>query len=134
VRGKGGKVRVVFISSTAKSALSAYLTKRVDLDEALFARIPRNPAKAAGSLRLTSRSMERIVKRYAVKAGIGKKVSPHTLRHAFATDLLQNGADVRSVQVLLGHASIATTQIYTHVTDAHLREVHRAFHARRRRK
>ena len=80
---------------------------------------------------LTSRSLERIVKQYAIKAGISKKVTPHVIRHSFATDLLQNGADLRSVQMLLGHANIATTQIYTHVTDKHLHEVHKKFHNKR---
>ena len=85
------------------------------------------------SLRLTPRSIERIVKYYAVKAGITKIVTPHIIRHSFATDLLQNGADLRSVQALLGHANIATTQVYTHVTDKHLRDIHKAFHDKRRR-
>ncbi len=84
--------------------------------------------KESKSGRLTSRSIERIVKKYAIEAGISKKVTPHTLRHAFATDLLRNGADIRSVQMMLGHANVATTQVYTHVTDSQLKEVHKKFH------
>src|SRR3989344_5430873 len=104
VRGKGGKVRVVFLSDRAKTAINNYLEKRKEVDEEkLFA--------------VTPRSVERMVKKYAIAAGITKKVTPHVLRHAFATDLLQNGADLRSVQALLGHANISTTQIYTHFTD-----------------
>ncbi len=136
IRGKGDKVRVVFLSDTAKTTLKAYLAKRTDVDPALFINIGRGGekglAKKSGDLRITSRSIERIVKHHATKAGIDAKVSPHTLRHAFATDLLENGADLRSVQALLGHANIATTQIYTHVTDSRLREVHKQFHDKRR--
>ena len=124
VRGKGEKIRVVFLSSDAKDAIKAYEKKRGDLEEALFI--------STSNTRLTPRSIERIVKRYAVKAGITRKVTPHVIRHSFATDLLENGADLRSVQALLGHANIATTQVYTHITDKHLREVHRAFHGKRR--
>lgn len=126
IRGKGGKIRVVFISETAKEAIKNYLSKRTDTEEALFVRIKENPS------RLTSRSIERIVNFYAIKAGVSRKVTPHTLRHCFATDLLSAGADLRSVQSLLGHSSITTTQIYTHITDKQLREVHRAFHGRKR--
>lgn len=132
VRGKGGRVRVVFLSERAKEVLKCYLAKRVDMDDALFAQLGTNTA-GAESLRLTPRSVERIVKHHAIRAGISKKVTPHVIRHSFATDLLQNGADLRAVQVMLGHANIATTQIYTHVTDKHLREVHKAFHGRRMR-
>ena len=124
VRGKGEKIRVVFLSSDAKDAIKAYEKKRGDLEEALFI--------STSNTRLTPRSIERIVKRYAIKAGITRKVTPHVIRHSFATDLLENGADLRSVQALLGHANIATTQVYTHITDKHLREVHRAFHGKRR--
>ncbi len=131
VRGKGDKVRVVFLSSSAKQAIRAYLAKRTDIDDALFIQLGKN-AKNAGTLRLTPRSIERLVKRYAIQAGISKKVTPHIIRHSFATDLLQNGADLRSVQALLGHANIATTQVYTHVTDRHLHDVHKAFHGKRR--
>ncbi len=130
VRGKGDKVRVVFLSDEARDAVRAYLKARKDMDTALFITIsPR--AKHDGINRLTPRSVQRIVKYYATKAGITNKVTPHILRHAFATDLLENGADLRSVQALLGHASISTTQVYTHVTDAHLREVHKKFHHKR---
>lgn len=130
VRGKGDKVRVVFLSADAKKAVAEYLKKRGDMGEALF--VGHSTVKGTESGRLTSRSVERIVKRYAVKAGITSKVSPHTLRHVFATDLLENGADLRSVQALLGHANIATTQVYTHVTDKHLHDIHRQFHGKRR--
>lgn len=130
VRGKGDKVRVVFLSPAAKDAVRAYLKARKDMQEALFVSLPRGAAKASPS-RLTPRSVELLMKTYAAKAGITKKVTPHVLRHSFATDLLSNGADIRSVQQLLGHASINTTQIYTHVTDAHLREVHKKFHSKR---
>jgi site-specific recombinase XerD len=129
VRGKGEKLRVVFFSDEAKQAIKAYLDKRDDMDEALFVQYGKNAEKKEGR-RLTTRSIERLVKRYAIKAGITKKVTPHVVRHSFATDLLQNGADIRSVQALLGHASINTTQIYTHVTDKHLREVHKKFHGK----
>ncbi|MFZ1987702.1 MAG: site-specific tyrosine recombinase/integron integrase [Minisyncoccia bacterium] len=129
VRGKGDKVRVVFLSPTAKEAVSTYLKARKDMGEALF--VNRAKGRERGE-RLGPRSIERIIKYYAAKAGITKKVTPHVLRHSFATDLLSNGADIRSVQQLLGHASINTTQIYTHVTDAHLREVHKRFHSPRK--
>lgn len=119
VRGKGEKVRVVFLSEEAKEAVKAYLKKRADIDNDLL-------------FPLTPRSVERLVKYYAIKAGISRKVTPHVIRHSFATDLLQNGADLRSVQMLLGHANITTTQIYTHVTDKHLREVHKNFHSKRK--
>lgn len=136
IRGKGEKVRVVFLSETARASLKAYLNKRTDVDDAMFIQIGRGGekslAKKKGDLRLTPRSVERLVKHHAVKSGISKKVTPHILRHSFATDLLENGADLRSVQALLGHANIATTQIYTHVTDNKLREVHRQFHDKRR--
>lgn len=139
IRGKGGKIRVVFISDTAKKALKEYLDKRTDVDEALFIRIqkpirqPADKMQNSGS-RLTPRSVERIVKNYAIKAGISRKVTPHVLRHSFATDLLQAGADLRSVQAMLGHSNIATTQIYTHITDKQLQEVHKAFHGKQRKK
>ena len=131
VRGKGDKVRLVFLSDTAKEALKNYLEKRKDIDEALFIRQAKNPA-LANDLRLTTRSVERLVKQYAAKAGLTKKITPHSLRHSFATDLLMNGADIRSVQALLGHSNITTTQIYTHITDKQLREVHKTFHGKRR--
>jgi len=131
VRGKGDKVRVVFLSSGAKKSVAEYLKKRGDMGEALFVSYGKG-GKAKDSPRITPRSVERLVKQYAIKAGITRKVTPHVIRHSFATDLLENGADLRSVQALLGHANIATTQVYTHVTDKHLREVHRAFHGKRR--
>jgi len=130
VMGKGSKIRLVFLSPEAKESLQIYLDKRSDVDEALFIRIPKtgNYSKES-NLRLTPRTIQRIVKKYAIKAGIiGKSVSPHKLRHSFATDLLRNGADIRSVQSLLGHSSVTTTQIYTHVTDKQLKEVHSRFH------
>lgn len=129
VRGKGDKVRVVFISDAAKDAIRTYLKARKDMHEALF--VNHAPGNKSNE-RITPRSVERMMKTYAAKAGITKKVTPHVLRHSFATDLLSNGADIRSVQQLLGHASINTTQIYTHVTDAHLREVHKKFHSRKK--
>lgn len=133
VRGKGDKVRVVFLSDAAKNAIKVYVKSRKDMDEALFVQYGKNIKNIRGSqtLRLTARSVERLVKRYAIKAGITRKVTPHVVRHSFATDLLQNGADLRSVQALLGHANIATTQIYTHVTDKHLHDVHKKFHTKR---
>ncbi len=133
VRGKGDKVRVVFLSPAAKQAIKEYEKKRADMDEALFVQMGKNSASPpAGGLRLTPRSVERIIKKYAIKAGITRKVTPHVIRHSFATDLLESGADLRSVQALLGHANIATTQVYTHLTDKHLREVHQRFHGKRR--
>ncbi len=131
VRGKGSKVRVVFLSPTAKGAIKRYLKARTDMDEAMFISLAKG-AQESGDMRLTSRSVERVVKRRAVEAGISKRVTPHIIRHSFATDLLEGGADLRAVQALLGHANIATTQIYTHVTDKHLRDVHKAFHNRKR--
>lgn len=132
VRGKGEKVRVVFLSPEAKDAVKKYLDKRGDVDDALFIKHTKGGAITAKSLRLAPRSVERTVKHYAIKAGISKKVTPHVIRHSFATDLLENGADLRSVQAMLGHSNISTTQIYTHVTDKGLREIHKAFHGKRR--
>lgn len=129
VRGKGEKVRVVFLSPDAKKAIAEYLKARGDTEDALFISYGRGGTKGE---RLSPRSVERMIKQYAIQAGITRKVTPHVIRHSFATDLLENGADLRSVQALLGHANIATTQVYTHVTDKHLREVHKAFHGRRR--
>ena len=128
IRGKGGKVRVVFISDTAKDAVKKYLNARKDLADALFVQVPRGEKVKKELNALDKRSVERIVKGHATKAGISKKVTPHVIRHMFATDLLGNGADLRSVQALLGHANISTTQIYTHVTDKHLRDIHKKFH------
>ncbi len=133
VRGKGGKIRVVFISDAARKSINAYLDKRTDMNAALFVRISedKKDKKIDEKRHMDRRSVERIVKHHAIKAGISKKVTPHTIRHSFATDLLSNGADLRSVQALLGHSSIVTTQIYTHVTDKHLRDVHKKFHNKR---
>ena len=134
IRGKGEKVRVVFLSDTAKEAIRTYLAKRTDMDEPMFAQVSYNKSKDSkkdSQMRLTPRSIERIVKEYAVRAGISRKVTPHVLRHSFATDLLENGADIRSVQVMLGHANIQTTQIYTHVTDRQLKEIHKKFHGKK---
>lgn len=128
VRGKGDKVRVVFLSDTAKKTLQDYLKSRKDMDDAMFIRYGRK-ANDGGELRIQPRAVQRLLKTYATKAGITRKVTPHVIRHSFATDLLSNGADLRSVQALLGHANIATTQIYTHVTDKHLRDVHKKFHS-----
>lgn len=125
VRGKGGKVRVVFLSPRATDAIKGYLEKRADIEDALFVGTNKNPG------RLTVRQIQRLIARYAVKSGIVKSVTPHTLRHLFATDLLINGADLRSVQALLGHSSITTTQVYTHLTDRQLKDVHQAFHGHR---
>lgn len=127
VRGKGDKVRVVFLSQTAKDTLRDYLKNRKDLDDALFVRHGRK-ANDGGEARLQPRAVQRLMKHCAATAGITRKVTPHVLRHSFATDLLSNGADIRSVQALLGHAHIGTFQVYTHVTDKHLREVHKKFH------
>lgn len=132
VRGKGDKLRVVFLSETARQAIKKYLDKRGDAEEALFV------SYAAGKNfrvlgRILPRTIERLITFYGRKAGIvGKHLTPHSLRHLFATDLLANGADLRSVQELLGHSNIATTQIYTHLTNKGLAEVHRVFHGRRR--
>ena len=131
VRGKGDKLRVVFLSDRAKKALKNYLDKRPDADEAMFISISKgkNP-KVIG--RIIPRAVQRLVNFYRRKAGIADHVTPHQLRHQFATDLLMNGADIRSVQSLLGHSNISTTQIYTHLTNKELREIHKSFHGRRR--
>jgi len=149
VRGKGDKLRIVFISDSAKKFLERYLEMRTDIDPAVFVRdlkaaekfrSEKRKAKSENQnndkedLRLTPRSVQRIVKYYAAKAGLIKEVHPHTLRHSFATDLLINGADIRSVQAMLGHSSITTTQVYTHITNQQLKDVHKAFHGRRRKK
>ena len=134
VKGKGSKIRLVFLSDMAKVSIQTYLKKRSDTDPALFIRIPKGEAfNKFPNLRLTPRSIQRIIRKHAVLAGImGKKVSPHSLRHSFATDLLRGGADIRSVQAMLGHASVTTTQIYTHVTNAQLKEVHEKFHHKKK--
>lgn len=132
VRGKGSKDRPIFISEACADRVADYLNARTDSLPALFLNNSRNLQavdQSGNYRRMTVRSVERIVEKYARLAGITKHVSPHTLRHSFATDLLMNGADIRSVQSMLGHADISTTQIYTHVTDAHLREVHEKFHS-----
>jgi site-specific recombinase XerD len=132
VRGKGEKVRVVFISPSAKDAVRKYLAVRKDMDDSLFVNYGRAGKGGKNSKRstiqLTPRAVQRIIKHYGIKAGVTKKITPHVIRHSFATDLLQNGADLRSVQMMLGHANIATTQIYTHITDKQLKEVHKKFH------
>jgi site-specific recombinase XerD len=132
VRGKGDKIRIVFISDTAKKALERYLEKRIDIDPALFVRFSKNKNFREETKRLTSRSIQRIVKFYAAKAGIVKDVHPHTLRHSFATNLLSNGADIRSVQTMLGHSSITTTQVYTHITNKQLKEIHKQLHGKKK--
>jgi len=131
VRGKGDKLRIVFLSDRAKKAIKSYLDKRPDADEAMFVSISKgkNP-KIIG--RIIPRAVQRLVNFYRRKAGIADHVTPHQLRHQFATDLLLNGADLRSVQSLLGHSNISTTQIYTHLTNKELREIHKSFHGRRR--
>lgn len=134
VRGKGQKDRPVFISQEASEWLNKYLATRKDKAPALFIRIggSKKPDLNGNYLRLTPRSIQRMVSKYALLAGITKHVSPHTLRHSYATDLLMNGADIRSVQSMLGHSNIATTQIYTHITDQHLKKVHEDFHRKPR--
>lgn len=132
VRGKGQKDRPVFVSDSAALAVADYLSGRKDSLPALFLNNSKNQPLAGTSgdyRRLTPRSVERIINKYVRAAGITKHVTPHTLRHSFATDLLMNGADLRSVQSLLGHSNISTTQIYTHVTDPHLKEIHEKFHS-----
>ena len=132
VRGKGQKDRPIFVSESAADHVRNYLAVRKDSLPALFLNNSRNlnSADTSGNYRrLTPRSVQRIIEKYARAAGITKHVTPHTLRHSFATDLLMNGADLRSVQAMLGHANISTTQIYTHITDPHLREVHEKFHS-----
>jgi site-specific recombinase XerD len=130
VRGKGQKDRPIFISQEAADWVQQYMDRRTDNTKPLFIRYSgRKTVDLSGNFhRLTARSVQRMVARYALLAGITKHVSPHTLRHSFATDLLMNGADLRSVQALLGHSNISTTQIYTHVTDPHLKSVHERFH------
>lgn len=133
VRGKGQKDRPIFISHVAAEWITRYLDQRQDNVRPLFIRLSgAKKTDTSGDFhRLTARSVQRMVSRYALLAGITKHVSPHTLRHSFATDLLMNGGDLRAVQAMLGHSNIATTQIYTHVTDPHLRQVHEKFHGRK---
>lgn len=129
VKGKGNKHRVVFLSDDARNAMKNYLAARKDTSPYLF--VSHDRAKAGRDVMpLTSRSVQRVIERCALIAGITKRVTPHVLRHTFATDLLHNGADIRSVQNMLGHESITTTQVYTHVTDKQLRDVHKKFHGK----
>lgn len=133
VRGKRGKIRLVFISPRAAGTLKDYLESRVDAITPLFVRNPdrlRSVLPPGEEYRLSANMVYRLVKKYALEAGIVSDPSPHTLRHSFATDLLRNGADLRSVQELLGHKDLSTTQIYTHVTNPQLKEVHRKFHGK----
>ncbi|MFA5386075.1 MAG: site-specific tyrosine recombinase/integron integrase [Candidatus Paceibacterota bacterium] len=131
VRGKGGKIRLVFLSDRARKAIKNYLDKRNDTEETMFISLTKaKEPKIIG--RIIPRTIERLVEHYAIKAGITTNIHPHTIRHAFATDLLIGGADLRSVQEILGHQNVSTTQIYTHLTNQELREVHQAFHGRRR--
>jgi site-specific recombinase XerD len=129
VRGKGDTIRLVFLSDVARNAIKDYLKARKDIDNALFVRHGRK-VNDGGDLRLQARAIQRLLKTYARMAGITRKVTPHVIRHTFATDLLQNGADIRSVQALLGHTNINTTQMYTRVTDKKLRNVHKKFNGR----
>lgn len=129
--GKGGKERIVFLSDSAVEWLGKYLNLRKDTFKPLFIRFQGkvDPANSGEAMRLSPRSIERIVEKYVKSLGLSVKATPHTLRHSFATDLLINGADIRSVQEMLGHSNISTTQIYTHVTNAHLKDVHKTFHS-----
>ena len=134
VRGKGKKLRICFLSNAARHAIKEYLEARRDDNEIMFIRHDRASKRSSEVSALTPRSVQRMVEKYARIAGITKQVTPHTLRHSFATDLLMNGADIRSVQSMLGHSSITTTQIYTHITNQQLRDVHKAFHDRSRKR
>lgn len=125
--GKGKHVRTIFISPRAAEWIRAYLAKRHDVDKPLFTNISKN-SKNSDNKRLTPRSIQSMIRRYALLAGVSKKVTPHTLRHTYATDLLEHGADLRSVQELLGHKNVSTTQIYTHITNKRLRDIHERFH------
>lgn len=131
VRGKGQKDRPIFVSVRAAEAIEQYLASRTDTLPALFLNYSRNASSSTSGdyRRLSPRSIQRMIARYAKLAGITKHVSPHTMRHSYATDLLMNGADIRSVQAMLGHSDISTTQVYTHVTDQHLREIYDQFHS-----
>lgn len=128
VIGKGSKIRTVYFSGRAVKALRRYLQERKDMDDALFINYRRGGAKSNASRRLTVKSIEDIVKKYVIIAGLPVMATPHTLRHSFATDLLNQGVDLRTVQEFLGHSNIATTQIYTHVTNKQLRDIHRKVH------
>ncbi|MCF7795609.1 tyrosine-type recombinase/integrase [Patescibacteria group bacterium] len=128
IRGKGGKIRIVFLSDRAKYILKQYLDKRTDVYPYLFIRHDIDLAKNE-TKNLTTRSIQRLVKKYSKIAGITKNVTPHTIRHSFATDLLYNGADIRSVQEMLGHSSITTTQVYTHITNKRLKDIYKKNHS-----
>lgn len=132
VRGKGQKDRPIFISEKAAHYIDSYIEQRNDSFPPLFINLSRNTqtSRTGDYRRLSPRSIQRIVTKYARKAGITKHVSPHTMRHSYATNLLMNGADIRSVQAMLGHSNISTTQIYTHITDTHLKEVYEEFHSK----
>lgn len=133
VRGKGQKDRPIFISENAASIIEGYLKKRIDNLPPLFLSYSRNNTviqNRGDYRRLTPRSVQRLINKYARLAGITKNVTPHTMRHSFATDLLINGADLRSVQAMLGHSNISTTQVYTHVTDSHLRDAYEKYHSK----
>ena len=134
VKGKGNKIRVVFLSDAATHWIKRYLQSRQDNYKPLFIRYSGAQVtdKDGEKMRLSVRSIQKIVRKYAKRAGLPIEASPHTLRHSFATDLLIGGADIRSVQEMLGHESIRTTQVYTHVTNRHLKEVHKAFHGKDR--
>ncbi len=134
VRGKGSKLRLVFLSDNARHWIKKYLADRSDPNPFMFISHGKINNQDGKDAPLTPRSIERLVSRYARLAGIMKKVTPHTMRHSYATDLLMNGADIRSVQSMLGHSSITTTQVYTHITDQQLRDVYHAFHGKRRKK
>ena len=131
IRGKGGKIRLAFVSQNAKTWIKRYLDLRKDMNPGLFISHERIK-KIVNKKNISPRSIQRIVQKYAKVAGLTKQVTPHTMRHSYATDLLMNGADIRSVQSMLGHASITTTQVYTHITDNRLRDVHKDFHGKKR--
>lgn len=134
VKGKGGRWRVVFLSNQAQYRLKKYLEARKDMESCLFLRYDRAAGKDSKKANpgLTPRSIQRLIKKYAKVAGLTRKITTHSLRHSFATDLLSSGADIRAVQEMLGHKNITTTQIYTHVTDQHLREIYQSFHDKKR--
>ena len=129
VIGKGGKARVVFLSKSATAWLTRYMQTRKDQSPAVFIRYKGKKAKSPEELRLSPRQIQRLVEKYRRQAGLTRRITPHVLRHSFATDLLTHGADLRSVQEMLGHKNIATTQVYTHVTNPQLREIHKKFHS-----
>lgn len=134
IRGKGSKLRIVFLSNQAKSCIADYLQKRTDTSPYMFVahdRAQKGRDEKKDEEPLTPRSIQRMIKKMAMIAGVNKKITPHVMRHSFATDLLQNGADIRSVQTMLGHSSITTTQIYTHVTDRQLKEIYKKFHGKK---